>query len=92
MYYIKYECDLFGNHQASTEMLCDVCTREFACQNEALLFIEECTNAFTKPWDVCPWLSDNYEIFIEPPTAEERIDFSRNIHLIKNNEDFKNLL
>jgi hypothetical protein len=92
MYVIKYECDLLGDHKAAIELLCDVCTQEFSSQNEALLFIEECTSALTKPWDIVPWLSDNYEMFIEPPNDDDRIDFSKNIHLVTNDEDFKNLL
>jgi|TARA_R110001583_G_scaffold169217_1_gene322105 hypothetical protein len=92
MYYIKYECDLFGDHKAAIELLCEVHTIEFCNQIEALKFIEECTSALTKPWDVCPWLSDNCEMFEEPPNGSERIDSLKNIHLIANDEDFKNLL
>ena len=92
MYYIKYECDLFGDHSASIEMLCDVNTKEFLTQTEALSFIEECTSAFTKPWDIVPWLSDNYGMFEEPLNENIKIDMDRNIHLIANGEDFKNLL
>ena len=92
MYYIKYECDLFGDHTASIEMLCDVNTKEFLTKDKALLFIEECTNALTKPWDIVPWLSDNYEMFEEPLNENIKIEMNRNIHLIANGEDFKNLL
>ena len=92
MYYIKYECDLLGDHTAAIELLCDVHTIKFSNQVKALQFIEECTSSLTKPWDICPWLSDNYEIFKEPLINEERINFSKNIHLVANDEDFKNLL
>ncbi len=92
MYCIKYECDLFGDHTASIEMLCDVNTKEFLTKDKALLFIEECTNALTKPWDIVPWLSDNYEMFEEPLNENIKIEMNRNIHLIANGEDFKNLL
>ena len=92
MYCIKYECDLFGDHTASIEMLCDVNTKEFLTKDKALLFIEECTNALTKPWDIVPWLSDNYEMFEEPLNENIKIEMNKNIHLIANGEDFKNLL
>ena len=92
MYCIKYECDLFGDHTASIEMLCDVNTKEFLTKDKALLFIEECTSAFTKPWDICPWLSDNCEMFEEPLNENIKIEMNKNIHLIANGEDFKNLL
>ena len=92
MYCIKYECDLYGDHTASIEMLCDVNTKEFLTKDKALIFIEECTSAFTKPWDICPWPSDNYEMFEEPLNENIKIEMGRNIHLIANGEDFKNLL
>ena len=92
MYCIRYECDLFGNHTAPIEELCDVSTINFLNQCEAIKFIQECTSPITKTQEVCPWLSDNYELFIEPPNEDEKIDLYKNIHLIANNEDFKNLV
>ena len=92
MYIVKFECDLLGNHQSPTIELCDIDTIRFVNKIEAIKFIQECTSAITKTTDICPELIEYNDIFKEPPLREIFMHNIKNIHLVLNNEDFKELV
>lgn len=48
MYKIIFNCDLVGDHRASTLNLCCVDSIDFADLLDALKFLDECTQAITK--------------------------------------------
>ena len=96
MYKVKFECDLLGDHTANVLDLCETDTIQFNSAFDAILFIEDCTNAITTVGEIIPWLAKN-EIYFEEMSQQAR-PFSEmskdacNIHLITNTNDFKQLI
>ena len=96
MYKVKYECDLLGNHMAPIIELCEIDIITFNNAFDAVLFIEECTSSITKVEEIIPWMAKNQDLFIENRRIEKPFskfkDDIANIHLIINENDFKQLI
>ena len=92
MYKIIFNCDLVGDHGASTLNLCCVDIIEFAKLLDTLKFLDECTQAITKRSELHPSLQDY--IYQDDEIFSDISDFEldKNIHQILTEEDFKSLL
>ena len=92
MYKIIFNCDLVGDHKASTLNLCCVDSIDFADLLDALKFLDECTQAITKRSELHPSLQDY--IYQDDEIFSDISDFEldKNIHLILKEDSQLNYL
>tara|TARA_R110001592_G_scaffold87638_3_gene258802 strand:- start:551 stop:847 length:297 start_codon:yes stop_codon:yes gene_type:complete len=98
MYRIIFNCDLLGDHKASTSSLCTTDSINIADLLAALRFVEECTSSITTAKELAPNLHHWDYTFLQEFDPEdiycdeEKYKLDKNIHQIANAEDFKSLL
>lgn len=72
---IKYECDIYGNHDCLVEDIHETATKEFTDPMEAIHFIGECTSCTHNVRDVHPkfffWENEEEECVLSNKELEQ---------------------